>query len=142
MRGGVVARCVLRIARRISGTANMPIRAGTKLTPPSRASIPKVKRGKPDDVSSPMVEMNRPISSETKLRVSDPLPSMTAALNPRRASQKYSNEVNCSDTSASCGAATIRIIEPMIPPIDAQATEMPSARPTCPFSVRACSSCR
>ena len=105
----------------------MPINAGIKATPESIASIPKTKRGCPAVESRPMVAIKSPMPSESKLLSIEPLPNITAAVNPSNASQKYSVEVKFNDTKASFGAVNIRTNEPKIPPKAAQKTDIPRA---------------
>ena len=80
---------------------------GSGSRPPSRSALPKVKRGCAAGFSSPTLPSSRPSSSVTKPLSGRSLAMKTAQVRPSSTSQKYSNELNLSATSASAGAATI-----------------------------------
>ena len=76
--------------RSTSPTANMPIIAGMKLTPPRSSMLPKVKRGWPAVTSMPTVATSRPTSRETIPLIGEPVEMNAAQVRPKQASQKYS----------------------------------------------------
>ena len=64
------------------------------------------------------------------------LPAMKMAqVKPSITSQKYSNELNFSATSASAGAATISTSTPKMPPSTENTSPAPSASSAWPFLV-------
>ncbi len=129
---------VLRVAateRSTSETAKRPIIAGMKLTPPISSVLPKVKRGWPAGLSRPIVPMKSPIRSETSPFIGEPAEMKTAQLSPRQTSQKYSNELNFSATSASAGAAVTRTTVPKRPPMAEKTSPAPSATSDLPLRV-------
>ncbi len=59
----------------------------------------------------------------------------TPQVSPRQTSQKYSNELKLSATSASAGAEVTSTMVPRVPPIAENTTPAPSASSPCPFFV-------
>src|SRR5690606_10093441 len=102
--------------RKISGSANMPIRAGINDTPSSRSALPNVKRGSPDEYSMPTQEMIKPISKASPPLTGSLPATKMAQLKPRTLSQKNSNTLKFKATLASMGAANIRTAQPTTPP--------------------------
>ena len=105
----------------------MPIIIGMKPMPPVNSALPKVKRGKPAGFPSPTEATSKPSSSETM-----PFSGRSAVItiaheSPSSTSQKYSNELNLSATSASAGAAMINTTVPNRPPIAENTSPAPSA---------------
>ena len=113
----------------------MPIIIGMSPTEPSSSMEPKVKRGKPAGLSSPMHETSSPSSSETTPLSGSPTVMNTALIRPSSTSQKYSNELNFSATSASDGAAATSTTVPKRPPITENTRSAPSTVSACPFFV-------
>ena len=113
----------------------MPIIIGMRPTEPSSSIEPNVKRGKPAGLSRPIDEISRPASSETIPFSGSPSVMITALVRPSSTSQKYSNELNLSATSASEGAAATSTRVPKIPPITEKTRSAPSTVSACPFFV-------
>ena len=121
--------------RMISEIANMPIISGIMPMPPISSVLPNVKRGKPAGLPSPTQAIMRPSSSDTT-PFSGRSDVMTIAhVSPSSTSQKYSNELNRSATSASAGAETISTAVPNRPPIAENTRPAPSATSAWPFFV-------
>jgi hypothetical protein len=68
----------------------MPIIAGMKLIPFSSSIEPKVKRGWPTTTSMPTLAMISPMNRLAKLRATEDVPTNTAQVRPRLASQNAS----------------------------------------------------
>jgi hypothetical protein len=86
----------------IKNTCDMeksPITAGTKLMPDCRTNVPKVKRGKPESRSDPIVLMNRPMAPASRPLIMLPLASVPMTVSPNTASMKYSGGPNFRDKS-------------------------------------------
>ena len=94
-----------------------------------------MKRGKPAGLSRPIAEISSPSSSDTMPFSGSPIVMNTAQVRPSSTSQKYSNELNFSATSASAGAARTSTIVPKIPPITENTRSAPSTVSAWPFFV-------
>ena len=119
----------------ISEIANMPIIKGIRPIPPISSVLPNVKRGNPAGLPRPTAAISRPSISETKPLSGRSDVMNTAQVNPSSTSQKYSNELNFSATSASVGAASISTAVPNSPPIAENTRPAPSASSAWPFLV-------
>ena len=97
--------------------------------------LPNVKRGKPAGLPRPTQAIISPMSSETT-PLSGCCAVMTIAqVRPSSTSQKYSNELNLSATSASAGASTISTAVPKRPPMAEKTSPAPSAVSAWPLRV-------
>ena len=119
----------------ISETANMPIISGMKPSPPISSVLPKVKRGKPAGLPRPTHAIMRPSSSDTTPFNGRSAVMTIAQVRPSSTSQKYSNELNFSATSASAGADTMSTSVPNRPPIAENTSPAPSAVSAWPLRV-------
>ena len=97
--------------------------------------LPNVKRGKPAGLPRPTHATMRPSSSETTPLSGRSDVMTTAQVSPSSTSQKYSNELNLSATSASAGADTMSTAVPNSPPIAENTRPAPSAVSAWPFFV-------
>lgn len=125
------------MVRITSDMANRPIMAGMKSMPPKSSGEPNVKRGSPPGLSIPTWAKNRPRNSEISPFTGEPAPMKMAQASPKSASQKYSNEEKPSATSASMGAARMRMRVPNSPPRAENSTFAPSAVSAWPLRVMA-----
>jgi hypothetical protein len=99
--------------------------------------MPKVKRGTPAGFSRPIEATKRPMKSEAIPFTGRSEVMKTAQVRPRQTSQKYSNELKLSATSASAGAQVTRTIVPKMPPRAEKTRPAPSATSARPFLVMA-----
>src|SRR3990172_4314345 len=113
----------------------MPIIIGISPTEPSSSIEPNVKRGCPAGLSSPIDEISSPASSDTTPFSGSPIVMKTAQVRPSSTSQKYSNELKRTATSASAGAEVTSTTVPKIPPITLNTSPAPSAVSAWPFFV-------
>ena len=101
---------------KISETANKPTMATTKLMPPSRVTVSKVKRSSPVMPSVPMVARNNPKKQERNPFSMDPPERPETTLSPRTVSAKYSAGPNFRAKLAIKGVATIMNTTLKVPP--------------------------
>ena len=92
---------------KISDTASSPTMATTKLIPPSRVTVPKVKRSAPVIPSVPTVARNSPKKHDRKPFIMEPPESPETTLSPRMVRAKYSAGPNRRAKLAISGVAAI-----------------------------------
>ena len=110
---------------------------GISVIPLIRFTSSKVKRGNAAGFSMPMVEINNPMSSDTKALSTFFEAMNIAQVSPSNTSQKYSKELKFSATSASIGAAVTSTIVPNKPPITENTSPAPSTSSAWPLRVMA-----
>src|SRR5512134_976357 len=104
-------------------------------TEPSSSIEPNVKRGWPAGLSRPIDAISSPPNSDTTPFSGSPTLMNTAQVSPSSTSQKYSNELKRTATSASAGAEVTSTTVPNSPPITLNTRPAPSAVSASPFLV-------